>query len=103
MADPHAEYDFDKRTLRLKTLSLLLPVPQPPDEITVRNVDGRNRDVYSARVLIYKPERKARKVTVWSHDTDHATGHSECSECKCSINPCAAFCEHCGARFEGDE
>jgi hypothetical protein len=103
MADIHAEYDFDKRTLRLKTLSLLLPVPQPPDEITVRNVDGRNRDVYSARVLIYKPERTARRIAVFSEGTDFTVGHTECSECRESINPCAAFCEHCGARFEVDE
>ena len=50
----------------------------------------------------YLPERKARKVTVWTHDTDHATGHTECSECKGSINPCAKWCEHCGCEFEGE-
>lgn len=64
-----------------------------PDSICV----GRGR---TDEERYYFPERKARKVTVWSHDTDHATGHTECSDCKGSINPCAAFCEHCGARLE---
>ena len=100
MANLYAEYEWDERTLRLNTLSLFLP--QIPDEIVVRKTDDRNRDAYSARVFVYKPERRARKVTVWTHDTDHATGHTECSECKCSINPCAAFCEHCGAELEDE-
>lgn len=67
-----------------------------PDSVRVlRGVTGEGR--------IYTPERRARKVTVWTHDTDHATGHTECSECKGSINPCAKWCEHCGCKFEGDE
>ena len=101
MVDIHAEGEWDERTLNLNALSLFLP--QIPNEIVVRKTDDHDRDIYSARVFVYKPERKARKVTVWNHDTDHATGHTECSECKGSINPCAAFCEHCGAKFEGDE
>lgn len=55
----------------------------------------------AATEIRYLPERKARKVTVWTHDTDHATGHTECSECKGSVNPSAKWCEHCGAKFEG--
>ena len=50
----------------------------------------------------YVPDRTARRVTVWNHDTDHATGHTECGACGGSVNPCAAFCEHCGAKFEGE-
>ena len=96
IGDLYAECDWDERTL-----SLFLP--ELPDEIAVRRTDSRNRSAYSARVHRYLPERTARKVTVWNHDTDHATGHSECAECGESVNPCAKWCEHCGCKFEGDE
>ena len=99
MADIHAECEWDERTLNLNTLSLFLP--QIPDEIVVRKTDDRDRDEYSARVLIYKPERTARRIAVFSEGTDFTVGHTECSECKCSINPYAKWCEHCGAKFEG--
>ena len=46
---------------------------------------------------------KARRIVVSNHDTDCATGHSECSECHGTVNPCARFCEHCGALFKEGE
>lgn len=51
----------------------------------------------------YVPERTAKRVVVFSHDTDCATGDSKCSECGGTVNPFALFCEHCGARFEEGE
>ncbi len=44
--------------------------------------------------------RTARRITVHNHDTDYATGRSECSECHGTVNPYARFCEHCGALFK---
>ena len=96
MADLYAESDWDGRTL-----SLFLP--ELPDEIAVRRTDSRNRSVYSARVHRYLPERTARRIAVFSEGTDFTVGHTECSECRESINPCAKWCEHCGAKFEEDE
>lgn len=51
---------------------------------------------------IYTPERRARRIAVFSEGTNFTVGHTECSACGGSINPCAAFCEHCGAEFEED-
>lgn len=44
--------------------------------------------------------RTARRVIVSDPETDCATGHCECGGCGGSINPYAAYCEHCGARLE---
>ena len=44
--------------------------------------------------------RTARRVIVSDPDTDCATGHCECGGCGGSVNPYAAYCEHCGARLE---
>lgn len=40
------------------------------------------------------------RVIVSDEETDCATGCYECGGCGGSINPYAAYCEHCGARLE---
>lgn len=42
----------------------------------------------------------ARRIVKFNHDTDCATGHTECSACHGTVNPYARYCEHCGARLE---
>ena len=39
-------------------------------------------------------------VIVADEETDCATGFCTCGNCGSSINPYAAYCEHCGARLE---
>jgi len=72
-----------------------------PDEVVCYTAWSGTGVPYEERR--YVPERKARRIAVFSEGTDFTVGHTECSECKGSINPCAKWCEHCGARFEGDE
>lgn len=45
-------------------------------------------------------ERTAKRIVVSNHDTDHATGHTECSECGGAIDFWDRWCRHCGARLE---
>ena len=45
----------------------------------------------------------ATKVDVFNHDTDCATGHTECSACHGSVDPFDRFCRHCGSGFENKE
>jgi len=67
-----------------------------PDHVAV--LRGAEVRCYSLR------EAKAARLTKFNRDTDHATGHSECSVCGGTVNPFAAFCEHCGVKFvEVDE
>ena len=40
------------------------------------------------------------RVIVSDEETDCATGYCTCGNCGGSINPFAAYCEHCGARLE---
>ena len=47
-------------------------------------------------------QRTARRVIVSNADTDHATGHCECSACGGAIDPWDAWCRHCGAKLEED-
>ena len=42
----------------------------------------------------------AGRVIVADEETDCATGCCICGNCGGSINPFAAYCEHCGARLE---
>ena len=42
----------------------------------------------------------AGRVIVADEETDCATGFCTCGNCGGSINPYAAYCEHCGARLE---
>ena len=68
-----------------------------PDHVAV--LRGSEVRCYSLREA-----KAARRVVSFGHDTDHATGHSECSVCGGTVNPFAAFCEHCGVKFvEVDE
>ncbi len=59
------------------------------DELCMENEQLRN-------------QHTAKRITVYNHDTDCATGHSECSACGGTVNPYALFCEHCGAEFKED-
>jgi hypothetical protein len=72
-----------------------------PDAVVCYTQWTSTRRPYEER--IYVPERTARRIAVFSEGTDFTVGHSECSECNGSINPCAKWCEHCGCKFEGDE
>ena len=49
----------------------------------------------------FVPKRIGKRVIVSNHNTDCATGHTECSLCHEAINPGASYCEHCGAELEG--
>jgi len=42
------------------------------------------------------------RVIVADPATDCATGFCTCGNCGGSINPYAAYCEHCGARMEDE-
>lgn len=95
MADLYAECDWGGRTV-----SLFLP--ELPDEIAVRRMDGRNRSVYSARVHRYLPERTARRARV-TVDERRTIGHDECGACGATVGMADRFCRMCGARLEGDE
>lgn len=46
------------------------------------------------------PPRTAKRVIRFDYDTDHATGHTECSACHGAIDFFDAYCRHCGARLE---
>ena len=46
--------------------------------------------------------RTAKRIVKFNHDTDYATGHTECSACHGTVNPYARYCEHCGARLEDE-
>lgn len=61
------------------------------DELCMENEQLRNQHT-----------AKAKRNVVSNHDTDCATGHSECSACGGTVNPYALFCEHCGAEFKED-
>lgn len=61
------------------------------DELCMENEQLRNQHT-----------AKARRIVVSNHDTDCATGHSECSACGGTVNPFARYCEHCGAEFGED-
>lgn len=61
------------------------------DELCMENEQLRNQHT-----------AKARRIVVSNHDTDCATGHSECSACGGTVNPFARYCEHCGAEFKED-
>lgn len=39
------------------------------------------------------------RVIVADEETDCATGYCECGNCGGSINPYAAYCEHCGRKL----
>ena len=91
MADLYAECDWDGQTL-------ILTLPEDPDVILVQLFAGR----FAPR-RTYVPKRRARSVAVFSDGTDFTVGHTECGACHGSVNPCAKWCEHCGAKFEGDE
>lgn len=41
----------------------------------------------------------ASRVIVSDEDTDCATGFCTCGNCGGSINPFAAYCEHCGRKL----
>jgi len=43
---------------------------------------------------------KARRIVVSNKQTDHATGHTECSACGGAIDYWDAWCRHCGASLE---
>lgn len=43
----------------------------------------------------------ARRVPVFNHETDCATGHTVCSACLEAIDPSDRFCRHCGATLGG--
>jgi len=58
-----------------------------------RRIDELCREVESLR-------RIAKRIVKFNHDTDCATGHTECSACHGTVNPYARYCEHCGARLE---
>ena len=60
------------------------------DEVCMENEQLRN-------------QHNAKRIVVSNHNTDCATGHTECSECRGTVNPCARFCEHCGALFKEGE
>lgn len=66
------------------------------NDTLTRRIDELCMEVESLR-------RTARRLTVYNHDTDYATGHTECSECHGTVNPYARFCEHCGALFKEGE
>ena len=72
-----------------------------PDAVVCHTQWTSTRRPYEGRR--YVPERTARRIAVFSEGTDFTVGHTECSECRESINPCAKWCEHCGCKFEGDE
>ena len=40
------------------------------------------------------------RVIVADEETDFATGYCTCGNCGGSVNPFAAYCEHCGSRLE---
>lgn len=48
----------------------------------------------------FVPKRVGKRVIVSNHNTDCATGHTECSICHGAINPGASYCEHCGTELE---
>lgn len=42
---------------------------------------------------------KATRVDVSDESSDHAIGHSRCSECGKTVDITDRFCRHCGARL----
>lgn len=71
-----------------------------PHEVRVTKPDARGRDVYTARVHTYVPDKVAHKVT---YTEDGIVGRCTCDSCDRSVSMSFAVCPWCGARFEEDE
>ena len=59
-------------------------------------------DAENAKLRELVAQRTAKRVIVSNADTDHATGHCECSACGGAIDPWDEWCRHCGAKLEED-
>lgn len=74
-------------------------------ERVILRLDGKDHEFAPDEVLAaLRAQRgrlaKAKPVIVSDEETDCATGLCTCGNCGGSINPYAAYCEHCGARLE---
>lgn len=68
---------------------------------TLRTIKRRTRMSWDE--ILDGRERTARKVSVTNPDSDHAIGHSECSECGAVVYSVDKYCRACGRRFLEDE
>ena len=75
-----------------------VPHGEWPDSIRVRHyVEVPEGEVRTERVMVYLPDRKAKRVIRLNDGTDHATGTCRCGSCGASIGQDDKFCARCGA------